>query len=69
MKREQMARRLEAVMKASSEEAMNPLKLLRPMWMGDQEWLVTKIGVLYLLVIAIMFLAWWRGWLRELPPR
>lgn len=48
---------------------MNFFKLLRPTWMNDREWLMTKVGVLYLLVIAIMFLAWWKGWLRELPPQ
>lgn len=43
------------------------MKLLRPTWMTDQEWLVTKIGVLYILTIAVLLLLWWKGYLRDIP--
>jgi len=43
------------------------LRLLKPTWMTDQEWLVTKIGVLYTLAFAMLLLLWWKGYLREVP--
>lgn len=43
------------------------LRQLKPTWMNEQEWLVTKIGVLYTLTILLLLLAWWRGYLRDLP--
>ena len=42
------------------------MKLLRPTWMGDQEWLVAKIGVIYVFGVLLLLLAWWKGWLRDL---
>lgn len=44
---------------------MNPLKLMRPVWMNDQEWLVAKIGTLYVLGALLLLLAWWKGYLRD----
>lgn len=43
------------------------IKLLRPTWMSDQEWLVAKIGVLYLGAIAFMLFLWWKGYLKDIP--
>jgi hypothetical protein len=43
------------------------MKLLRPAWMNDQEWLVTKVGVLYTLAALLLLWAWWKGYLRDMP--
>lgn len=39
-----------------------------PVGWTDQEWLVLKVGVLYALGAAAFLLAWWKGWLNNLPP-
>lgn len=41
------------------------LKLLRPAWLSDQEWVIAKVGTLYVLAILLLAFSWWKGWLRD----
>lgn len=41
---------------------------MKPVGFSEQEWLVLKVGVLYVLVVTVFLLAWWKGWLRPWPP-